>query len=121
MPRARQPAPRPERSHDRGLQHERTAMAWERTAISTMVAGALLARYAATDAHAVFATLGIIQVAFGGALLMWAGRHYEDLHGPLRAGQNPSHPFATRVVGLATTVGIGLAMTLSVVVVLGGS
>ncbi len=95
-------------------------MAWERTAIATMVAGALLARYAAVDGHPVFATVGIIQVAFGGALLMWTGDHYDDLHGPLRAGQNPTRPFAVRVVGVATTVGIGLACVLSVVFVLGG-
>lgn len=88
-------------------------MAWERTAVSTMVAGALLARYGATDGHPLFATVGVVQVAFGGLLLAWSGRHYEDLHGPLRAGRNPSHPTAIRVVGFATTIGIALAFAMA--------
>lgn len=114
------PAPRPERFFDQGLQHERTAMAWERTAVSTMVAGALLARYGATDGHPVFATVGVLQVAFGGALLAWAGRHYEDLHGPLRVGDNPSHPLAIRIVGFATTLGIAVATAMALIFVVSG-
>lgn len=111
---------RPERSFDVGLQHERTAMAWERTAISTMVAGTLLARWAAQDAALAFATIGVVQVAFGGALLAWTGTHYDDLHGPLRDGVNPTSPTATRIVGLATTAGIGAALALAIVVALSG-
>ena len=37
---------RPERVFDLALQHERTALAWERTAIAAMVAGVVLARSA---------------------------------------------------------------------------
>lgn len=107
---------RPSTSFDAGLQHERTALAWERTAIATMVAGALLGRWAAEDAAPLFGVVGIVQVAFGGALLAWAGRHYEDLHGSLRDGINPTHPRAARVVGAATTAGIGAALGLSVFV-----
>jgi uncharacterized membrane protein YidH (DUF202 family) len=111
---------RPATSFDAGLQHERTALAWERTAISTMVAGALLGRWAAQDAAPLFGVFGIVQVAFGGALLAWAGRHYEDLHGPLRSGVNPTHPRAVYVVGVATTVGIGAALALAGVLVFRG-
>lgn len=111
-------ATRPVEYFDDGLQHERTAQAWERTAVATMVAGALLARWAAEDAAPLFGVLGILQVAFGGGLLAWAGAHYEDLHGPLRAGVNPTSPTATKVVGIATTVGIGLALALALVVTL---
>jgi uncharacterized membrane protein YidH (DUF202 family) len=107
--------PRPDGVFDPGLQHERTAMAWERTAISTMVAGTLLARWAAEDAFMIIAVFGVVQVAFGAGLLAWSGTHYDELHGPLRTGQNPSHPLAARVVGLATTAGIGLALVLAVV------
>lgn len=94
-------------------------MAWERTAIATMVAGALLARYAAVDGHPAFASAGIVQVAFGGGLLVWTGRHYEDLHGPLRTGQDPTNPQAVRVVGFATTVGIAAAAVLAALFILG--
>lgn len=115
---ARRTVARPATSFDAGLQHERTALAWERTAISTMVAGALLGRWAAQDAAPLFGVVGIVQVAFGGALLAWAGRHYDDLHGPLRDGATPTHPRAAWVVGVATTVGIGAAFALSVFVLL---
>lgn len=111
-------ASRPDRVVDEGLQHERTALAWERTAVATMVAGALLARWAAADAAPLFGLLGIVQVAFGGGLLAWAGRHYEDLHGPLRAGESPVHPVAVRVVGAITTVSIGAALVFATVRIL---
>lgn len=110
----------PEHSFDEGLQHERTALAWERTAIAMMVAGALMARWAAEDAAPLFGVLGIAQVAFGGALLAWTGRHYDDLHGPLRAGVSPVHPGAVRVVGAAVTVSVGVAWLFALVVVLAG-
>jgi uncharacterized membrane protein YidH (DUF202 family) len=110
-------APRPERHFDAGLQHERTAMAWERTAISMMVAGTLLARYSADDRHFVFALVGLGQAAFGAALLAWSGRHYDDLHGVLRANENPSHPLAARTVGLATVLSTGSALVVSILFV----
>lgn len=115
---SRPPSSRPATVVDPGLQQERTALAWERTAIATMVAGALLGRWAAQDAAPLFGVLGIAQVAFGGALLVWAGTHYEDLHGPLREGIDPTHPAAVRAVGLGTTIGIGAALALALVVVL---
>ena len=96
--------PRPDRYFDEGLQHERTAMAWERTAIGTMVAGTLLARYAVDDGHLPFGVFGMLQAAFGAGLLAWSGDHYDELHGPLREGQNPSHPRAAMVVGTATVL-----------------
>ena len=52
---------RPDTVFDRGLQHERTALAWERTAIAAMVAGVLLGRYASEALHPTFAVVGIAQ------------------------------------------------------------
>lgn len=101
---------------DPGLQHERTALAWERTAIAAMVAGVLLARYAADTVHYTIAGFGIAQVVVGAVILVWAGRHYDDLHGPLREGDSPVHPNAARVVGLATVVFTGFALGLSVLI-----
>lgn len=111
--------PRPDRVFDPGLQHERTALAWERTAISAMVAGVLLARYAAQTVHYTIAFVGVAQVVVGALLLVWTGRHYDDLHGPLRAGDSPVHPTAARVVGLATVASSGFALALAILIVAG--
>lgn len=105
---------RPDRHFDVGLQHERTALAWERTAISMMVVGVLLGRYGAEDAHFVIAMIGVVQVAVGGALLVWAAFHYDDLHGPLRQGTPVVHPGAARAVGFTTVVFSGFALLLAV-------
>jgi putative membrane protein len=109
---------RPDRVFDPGLQHERSALAWERTAIATMVAGVLLARYSAEWLHPATAAVGLAQVVAGGLLLVWAGRRYEDLHGPLRAGQSPVHPTAAQVVGFSTILFTGAGSVLAVVIAL---
>lgn len=107
-------ADRPDSHFDAGLQHERTALAWERTAISMMVAGVLLGRYAAQDAHFTIALVGVLQVAAGGVLLLWASIHYEQLHGPLRSGDPVVHPVAARYVGVLAVVFTGFAFALAV-------
>lgn len=96
------------------LQHERTALAWERTAIAAIVAGLLFVRTVA-QWHTVLAVIGFGQVVFGAGLLLWAGRHYESLHGPLRAGENPLHPTAAGLVGLATVLFTGLSTAVAAV------
>lgn len=106
-------ANRPTVVFDRMLQHERTALAWERTAIATIVAGALFARHAATI-HISLAALGLAQLLSGGALLIWTGRHYDELHLPLRRGQSPVHPAAVRLVGLTTVAFTGAATVVAV-------
>lgn len=106
---------RPDRIFDQGMQHERTALAWERTAIAAMVAGTLFGRYAAQSAHFVFASIGFGMVVAGAGLLVWSGSHYEDLHGPLRAGESPVHPTAARRVGWTVIAFTGAALVLSVV------
>lgn len=110
---------RPDTVFDPGLQHERTALAWERTAIAVMVAGVLLARYAAQTVHFAIAFAGIGQVVVGGLVLVWSARHYEDLHGPLRAGTSPIHPTAARIVGIATVVFSGIGLVLAVLIAIG--
>lgn len=107
---------RPATSFDTGLQHERTALAWERTAIATMVAGLVLSRFAAIHEYWLAAGAGLLQTAFGAALLVWSGAHYEDLHGPLRSGDDIVHPAAARIVGLVTVSTIGLALVTAVAV-----
>ena len=109
---------RPDRVFDEGLQHERTALAWERTAISAMVGGVLLARYAAETLHWAFAAFGMLTVVCGGVLLVWTGRHYDDLHGPLRTGTSPVHPGAVRTIGRLAIGFTSTALTLAVVITL---
>jgi uncharacterized membrane protein YidH (DUF202 family) len=111
---------RPSTVFDTGLQHERTSLAWERTAISMMVAGLLLSRFAAIEAFWLLAAGGMMQVVFGAALLVWSGAHYEDLHGALRQSVDVVHPSAARWVGLATIAGTGAALIAAVIVVLRG-
>ncbi len=110
---------RPDSVFDAGLQHERTALAWERTSIASMVAGVLMARYAAQSLHFVFAFVGLAQVVVGGVVLVWTGRHYDDLHGPLRAGDSPVHPTAASIVGVGTVVFTGAGLALAAVIALG--
>ena len=98
---------RPTESFDDALPHERTALAWERTAIALMVAGILLARFTAQDGHIALSAIGLGLTVFGGAVLVWAGAHYEALHGPLRVGDPIVHPTATRTVGIVTVIASG--------------
>ena len=107
---------RPPTSFDNGLQHERTALAWERTAIATMVAGLVLSRFAAIHAYWLAAAAGLLQTGFGAGLLVWTGTHYDDLHGPLRAGDDIVHPAAARTVGLVTVCTTGLALATAIAV-----
>lgn len=106
----------PTATFDRGLQHERTALAWERTAIAIVVAGVVLARYAAVESAWLFAGVGLAQTVIGAGLLVWSGAHYEQLHGPLRAGDDVAHPGAARVVGSVTVCTCGVALLLGVYV-----
>lgn len=106
----------PDTVFDQGLQAERTALAWERTAIAAMVAGVLMARYASQSVHFAFALLGLAQVVVGAGLLLWSARHYEDLHGPLHAGETPIHPTAARLVGLSTVAFTATGLVLAIII-----
>ena len=66
--------------------------------------------------YAYIAHIGMSQVVFGAALLVWSGSHYEELHGVLRDGTDVVHPSAARWVGLATIAGTGAGLVAAVVV-----
>lgn len=99
------------------LQHERTSLAWERTAIATMVAGVILARQAAL-LHPGFAAFGMLQVLMGSAVLIWTGQHYDDLHGPLRDGLSPVHPAGAQLIGAMTTAFCAIALLVAIALAL---
>lgn len=96
-----------------GLQPERTALAWERTAIAMMVAGVILARYGVQDLHFTIGLIGIGQVVAGGAVLAWAMRHDQELHRP------DSPPEAMAQVGMARLVGIWTVVFTATALLLG--
>ena len=48
------------------------------------------------------------------AILVWAGSHHEDLHGPLRRGDSAVHPLAARITGLVAVFGCGLGLAVAV-------
>lgn len=107
---------RPEQAFDPLLQQERTSLAWERTAFAGIVVGSLMTR-AGASVHLLLGGFGIVQVCVSAALLVWSGRHYEDLHVQLRAGDSPTHPRAAIVVGIGATVATGLATVLALVAI----
>ncbi len=111
------PMRRPVNSIGGGLQHERTSLAWERTAIAMMVAGVILARYAAQSIHYTLGFVGVAQTAAGGLLLAWAGRHDQDLHSPTRPASAVAQVGLTRLIGLVTIVFTRVALTLAVLLV----
>jgi hypothetical protein len=82
-----------------------------------MVAGVLMARYLAQELHLSVAAVGVAQVVFGAVLLVWSADHYEDLHGPLRAGTSPIHPVAARAVGIGAMLFTGAGLVLALVIV----
>ncbi len=108
---------RPELVFDTNLQHERTSLAWERTAFAGLVVGALMTRIGASI-HVVLGAIGLLQVCASASLLLWSGRHYEGLHGPLRSGEDPANPVAAKLVGVMTTGATAAATILAVVFVL---
>ncbi|MDG1411405.1 MAG: DUF202 domain-containing protein [Acidimicrobiales bacterium] len=109
------PARRPMNSIGGGLQHERTALAWERTAISMMVAGVVLARFGAQEVHVAVGFFGIAETVAGASLLLWAGRHDDELHSPATPPDSVPQVTLTRVIG--SHIVVFSAVALAVVVV----
>ena len=95
---------RPDHVFDPSLQHERTALAWERSAVALMFAGGLVFNYARETKVVWAEVLGLIVLAGGAAILLWAGKRYESLHSALRAGSNITHPAMLKTVALLSAI-----------------
>lgn len=94
---------RPEgRVFDTGLQHERTALAWDRTALALLVVGALTLRTVGAPFDALRHAPGYLTLLVGMGVLWAAGRRYRLREADLRAGASPVHPRLVVVTGVTT-------------------
>ena len=102
-----------------GLQPERNALAWERTALSMMLLGVFLARRGETEGHWVITLVGLAQTVIGSVVLVWAGFNYRRIHGPIEhGGDGVVHPSAARAVGVTTVVFTAVSFAVAIDVIL---
>lgn len=102
-------------ARDPGVQPERTAFGWERTAIASIGAGLILARAGASAELWVLAAVGVGQVVLSGALLAWASVRYTGVLASVDAGAQVTTPHLTRAVGLAVAAATGCALVFMIV------
>lgn len=113
-PGAPDEADEPDGVLDLGLQHERTALAWDRTALSLLVVGALVVR-SVREHGPLWALPGYLTLAVGGAVLWLGTRQRRRRERELRAGVSPVRVGLVRLTGVAA-VGISLVALVLVVV-----
>ncbi len=106
---------RPDRVFDEGLQHERTALAWDRTGLAMIVAGAFLFRAWRASIPLLFVVAGGLMMAAGGMVLAVAYIRYGRLHGVLHRGGEVTNPGLVRLVG-TTTVAFSVVAILRVLI-----
>lgn len=102
-----------------GLQHERTTLAWERTAFSLMGVGVVLGRFAAVNDVLLAEVVALPLVVLGAALLVWAGAFYERRAEHIDARHDVAHPAAARLVGTVAVATTGASLLAGIVVVAG--
>ena len=103
----------PNKVFDSGLQQGRTALAWDRTGLSMMVAGAVLLRSPSSTFMFLPIIVGGVVVVTGAWLTLVAHLRYSKLHRVLRAEQSILNPRLIRWVGF-TTMALALASILDV-------
>lgn len=103
----------PEEVFDRGLQQERTALAWDRTALSLVAAAVLYVRLVGPPLLRASQVPGLLALALGAHMLVVGSRRYADLHTLLRHRGSVAHHRNLRLVGLGT-VAFGLACGLAI-------
>jgi uncharacterized membrane protein YidH (DUF202 family) len=107
----------PQKVFDRALQQERTALAWDRTGVAMMVAGALFVRAGTPPYHELRHAPGMVAIVFGAILLLLAYRRYDWLHARLHAGEPVTSPQLLVATGVFTVVFAACALY---VVIFGG-
>lgn len=101
---------------DPGLQHERTELAWDRTALSLMVVGALCVRLAVTSLGVAWSVPGLLVVGAGAGVLWLGVRHSRRRVASLRAAGSPVRPVVVWRVGAAAVGASLVALALAVAV-----
>jgi uncharacterized membrane protein YidH (DUF202 family) len=105
-----------ERIVDEGLQGERTALAWERTALAFAVNAGLLARAGAEGVPAA-RILAFVVLAFAGAGFVVARTRYVQRDAALRGrGRFPGHPlllFVGSLTVVVSLVALGVAVAIT--------
>ena len=97
-----------------GLPHERTALAWTRTALSLIVAGSLLIRYLGGPFSDVY-HLPAYSALGGGTAILWLSARDQRLQTRNNESTSQLRPGRALVVGLAA-FGLGVASLLIVAV-----
>lgn len=87
---------------DRGLQLERTALSWNRTALALIVVGSLLLRAGGRPLVAPRNLPGLVVVAGGAALLASGSRRYRLRSEALRRGRAPRTPWRLHITAALT-------------------
>ena len=110
----RTPADGHDAGHDieDGLPHERTALAWTRTALSLVVAGSLLIRYLGAPFSDVYHLPAYSALAAGTAIL-WLSARDQRLQTRHNESTSQLRPGRALVVGI-TAFGLGVASLLIV-------
>lgn len=98
----------------RGLQRERTTLAWERTGLTFVVVGALLLRVGGDPYYHPRHVPGAVAILLGGAMVAAALRAGSTAGAPGRARRRLA---ALRLVGVAAA---GVSLAALVLVLLGG-
>jgi putative membrane protein len=98
------PGPRGSEVFDVGLQHERTALAWDRTALALIVVAALSIRVAGGPFGELLHLPGYLAIGLGAALLWFGARRYRHRDHDLRRGVSPVRPRLIVLTGIAAVV-----------------
>lgn len=95
---------------DRGLQQERTSLAWERTGLALIVASLLGFRFLQRHGLWLPAVAALPFALAGSGIIVRAQRQYMALHRTMREAGNVADPRFVRLLGIAVTVFCGSAL-----------